>query len=128
MRKIKSRRWEFTTLKSNVAIFTPAALEYIAIHKVSVTSAHANTVDVAIDVGIAPSALPAIVADSTTGGDGIAFSHPGITPGGGGLENGGETPLVTGGLGEPILITMNAAAAGVRVIIGYQLVDTTPPA
>lgn len=124
-----TKRWKFITAQTNLSIQACGASEYLAITYVAVTCANSNSVDVAVDLGIATTALPTITDDSATGGAGIAFSHSGIAKGGGAVATNGGQPLVVGAVGDPIRLSCTVPTGGsIRVIVAYRAVDTTPAA
>ena len=63
-------------------------------------------------------------AESTSGVEGIVFSHPGIAPGSGGVEGVGSGILGAGASGEDLLISCDDPVNGeIKVLVTYLLVD-----
>jgi hypothetical protein len=121
---ITTKRWVFTTAKTNFLMEDVDATHAMVVYFVIATCAKSNTGNVAADIGLATATLPTIVNDNATGGLGIAFTHGGIASGGGAVANLGGAPLVIGAAGEDLRVTCSAATGGdVRFTVGYQMLN-----
>jgi hypothetical protein len=123
MDAVPNYEWVFSVDQTNFVLATiTSPIQGVAVHVVATISG-ANTNDVAVRVGFAASALTAISLNSGTGIPGIAFSHGGIKPGGGGVESKIETP---GEVGHDLLLTVTGLNSGrLHLLVGLKLVDTS---
>jgi hypothetical protein len=125
---LKVARWSFTLAQTSLAIITPGANEYVAVHKITPILGNSATGDVSLEVGFAVTTLPTVSENSATPGDGVFFSHAALPKGGGAVEPMAHDPF-TGAVGVPVRLSCSAVTgSALRVVMAYRLIDTTPPA
>jgi hypothetical protein len=113
--------WVFTAAQTNLALFTVTAPNVGSCTYVDVTCANSNSVDVAVRLGFASTALPAITNDSAAGIPGMVFSHGGIARGGGAVKANSGEAIATGAVGDDFLLTCTAPTGGSLRIIATIL-------
>jgi hypothetical protein len=118
---------EFTFLASDGAQTNQALVTVSAGTKIVITEAladcdAANSGATAVRLGFAAATLPSA---ATTGAAGIVLSHPGIVAGSGVGRGTGAGIVATGGDGEDLRLTMEAATGGSCVVnISYFTIES----
>lgn len=113
---VVSLRANYTAAQTNTVFVSVPSGRKIVVTRVTVTADKANTVDVAVVVGTAPSTTP------TTSG--VIAAHPGIEAGGGFTIGDGSGILGMGADGDDLLITSEVPTTGsIDVTISYYLID-----
>lgn len=131
MQDVRTLEWAFQTTKANYELTGESSADLVpsgkrmAVTYVELITAGGTTVDVNVRIGFrSGGTLPAIVADSASGIEGVFTSHPGIRPGGGKVSsNGGETIALGGDGLSPLLSCSEPTSGELRLILSFTLVE-----
>lgn len=120
MQGSSDKEWIFPAAQTDALIFNVGATQQLQVLGLVFANAGSVTADVSVRLGFATTTLPA--TSSTTGADGVFFSHGGIVKAGGGAVR--AIPCV-GPIGVPLRITNSVPTGGdLRLCMTYRLVET----
>jgi hypothetical protein len=109
---------QYTVVKTDEAVITAGATEFIVVTQIAVVVGNDNTGDVSFRIGFGATVVPAY------GNAGILISHPNC-PAGGGVSRGigGDNVIGSGLPGEDLRITCSEPSAAIDLEITYGIVD-----
>lgn len=118
--------WVFTAAQTDLSLLTVTAPLQGVCTYVDVSCANSNSVDVAVRIGFAATALTAVTNNSATGIPGMVFSHGGIARGGGMVKANSGEAITVGASGDDLLLTCSAPTGGsLRIIATLLEIDPT---